>query len=188
MNPQYDPTTLPPDLPVPSDDGACDHLLGIPVPAIALPSTSGRSVVLATLTGRTIVYCYPRSGRPGIPPPDGWDAIPGARGCTPESCGFRDHFAELKAAGAAAIFGLSTQTTEYQKELVDRLHLPFEILSDADFEFANAMRLPTFELKGMTLIKRLTLVLRDGIVEKVFYPVFPPDRHAEEVRAWLRGQ
>jgi peroxiredoxin len=179
--------TLPPDLPVPADDRACDHLVGMPVPAIALASTSGRKVMLATLPGRTIVYCYPRSGRPGMPPPDGWDAIPGARGCTPESCGFRDHFAELKSAGATAVFGLSTQTSEYQKELADRLHLPFEILSDADFEFANALRLPTFEVKGMTLIKRLTLVLRDGIVEKVFYPIFPPDRHAEEVLAWLQG-
>jgi peroxiredoxin len=185
MMSEHDPMTLPPDLPVPTDDHACDHLPGTRVPPVALPSTRGRSVVLANLVGRTVVYCYPRSGRPGMPPPDGWDAIPGARGCTPESCGFRDHYAELKAAGVE-LFGLSTQTSEYQKELVDRLHLPFEILSDADFEFANALRLPTFEVRGMTLIKRLTLVLRDGVIEKVFYPVFPPDRHADEVLAWLR--
>jgi peroxiredoxin len=186
MTVPHDPMILPPDLPVPVDDGACQHLPGLRVPPVPLRSTRGRSVVLATLSGRTIVYCYPRSGRPGMPPPDGWDAVPGARGCTPESCGFRDHHRELKELGAA-VFGLSTQTTEYQKELVDRLHLPFEILSDAEFEFANALRLPTFEIRGMTLIKRLTLVLREGVVEKVFYPVFPPDRHAGEVVAWLRN-
>jgi len=186
MSVPHDPMTLPPDLPVPVDDGACQHLPGMRVPPVSLQSTSGRKVALATLPGRTVVYCYPRSGRPGMPPPDGWDAVPGARGCTPESCGFRDHHRELMNLGAA-VFGLSTQTTEYQKELVDRLHLPFEILSDAEFEFANALRLPTFEIRGMTLIKRLTLVLREGVVEKVFYPVFPPDRHAEQVVAWLRN-
>jgi peroxiredoxin len=175
---------LPADLPVPEDDGACAHLPGLRLPSLRLPATDGRSVDLAALPGRTVVYCYPRTGRPDQPPPDGWDAIPGARGCTPEACGFRDHHAELRARGAA-VFGLSTQETAYQQEAAERLHLPFALLSDAGLRFAHALRLPTFDVEGMTLIKRLTLALRDGAVEHVFYPVFPPDSHAEEVLAWL---
>ena len=178
---------LPADLPVPTDDGAARHLAGLRLPSIALPSTSGRDVVLASLAGRTIVYAYPRTGVPGQPLLPGWDAIPGARGCTPESCGFRDHHAELLAAGASAVFGLSTQTTEYQREVVDRLELPFEILSDAAFRLTDALRLPTFETSGLRLLKRLTLILLDGRIEHVFYPVFPPDRHAEEVLEWLES-
>lgn len=175
---------LPAELPRPVDDGACDHLPGLALPPLALRSTGGRVVDLAGLAGRTVVYAYPRTGRPDEPSPTGWDAIPGARGCTPESCAFRDHYAELRALGAE-VFGLSTQDTDYQREAVERLHLPFEILSDADLRFARALRLPTFTVDGMTLIKRLTLVVRDGRIEYVFYPVFPPDRHAEEVAAWL---
>ena len=175
---------LPADLPVPVDDGACAHLPGMNVPAVRLESTAGRVIDLSALAGRTIVYVYPRTGRPDVELPTGWNAIPGARGCTPESCGFRDHFQELQSLGAN-IFGLSTQESDYQREAAKRLHLPFEILSDADLGFARALRLPTFHVDGMTLIKRLTLVLRDGRVEKVFYPVFPPDQHAEEVAAWL---
>jgi peroxiredoxin len=137
-------------------------------------------VDLSVLTGRTVVYCYPRTGRPDEEIPPGWDEIPGARGCTPESCAFRDHHQELQALGMR-VFGLSTQSTEYQREVVSRLHLPFPLLSDADLAFANALGLPTFETSGMTLIKRLTLIIRDGRIEQVFYPVFPPDQHAEEV-------
>ncbi|MBX6343058.1 MAG: peroxiredoxin [Thermomicrobiaceae bacterium] len=185
MSARDDYTHLPADLPVPEDDGACDHLPGLPLPRLALPSTGGEAVDLSCLLGRTVVYCYPRTGRPGEPSPTGWDAIPGARGCTPESCGFRDHYRELLAAGAAAVFGLSAQDTDYQREAAERLHLPFPLLSDAELRFARALRLPTFTVDGMTLIKRLTLVVRDGRVEHVFYPVFPPDRHAEEVLAWL---
>jgi peroxiredoxin len=182
-----DPYTLPDDLPAPVDDGACDNLPGVAVPAIELPSTTGGSVSLARLTGRTVVYAYPRTGRPGEPSlVDDWDLIPGARGCTPESCGFRDHHAELAAAGAA-VFGLSTQDTAYQRELVERLRLPFAILSDAGLELTRGLRLPTFEAAGQTLIRRLTISVRDGAVEKVWYPVFPPDRHASEVLAWLRA-
>jgi len=175
---------LPAGLPVPEDDGACAHLPGLRLRSLPLPATDGRSVDLAALPGRTVVYCYPRTSRPDQPPPDGWDAIPGARGCTPEACSFRDHYAELKARGAD-VFGLSTQETAYQQEAAERLHLPFALLSDAGLHFAHALQLPTFEVAGMTLIKRLTLVLRDGAVEHVFYPVFPPDSHAEEVLAWL---
>lgn len=175
---------LPDDLPAPQDDGACAHLVGLPVPAIPLPATDGGRVDLATLPGRTVVYAYPRTGRPDQEPPTGWDSIPGARGCTPESCGFRDHHAELQGLGAA-VFGLSTQDTDYQQEAVVRLHLPFALLSDAGLRFATALRLPTFSVGGMTLIRRLTLVLRDGVIEHVFYPVFPPDTHAEAVVAWL---
>lgn len=180
--------TLPADLPAPRDDGAADHLLGSAAPDIALPATDGRRISLATVTApRVVVYAYPRTGRPGQSSlVDDWDLIPGARGCTPETCGFRDHHQELLAAGAE-VFGISTQDTAYQRELVDRLHLPFAILSDTDLALTRAWRLPVFEAAGQTLLKRLTLVIRDGRVEKVWYPVFPPDRHAEEVLRWLRS-
>jgi peroxiredoxin len=179
---------LPPGLPVPVDDGAAAHLLGMTVPDIPLPTTDGRSVSLASLgQGRTVIYAYPRTGRPGEPSlVDDWDQIPGARGCTPETCGFRDHHAELRQAGAD-VFGLSTQDSEYQKELVERLHLPFAILSDEALKLTRAMRLPAFEVAGQTLLKRLTMIIRDGRIERVWYPVFPPDRHADDVLAWLTG-
>ena len=178
-------TELPPDLPRPVDDGACNHLPGTAMPHVVLPSTAGRQVDLGALPpGRTLVYCYPRTGVPGTPLPSGWDTIPGARGCTPEACAFRDHHAELARLGAG-VFGLSTQSTDYQREMARRLHLPFEVLSDADLRLAAALRLPTFEVDGMRLIKRLTLVVRDGTIEHVFYPVFPPDRHVEQVVRWL---
>jgi len=182
-----DPMTLPDDLPAPTDDGAADHLRGAPIPAIALPATDGSTVDLAALTDRTVVYAYPRTGVPGEDHlvPD-WDEIPGARGCTPESCGFRDHHADLLAAGVDAVYGLSTQTTAYQREAAERLALPFAILSDAGLELTRALRLPTFEAAGETLIKRLTLLVTAGRVEHVWYPVFPPDRHAGEVLSWLR--
>ncbi|MBI2351365.1 MAG: peroxiredoxin [Deltaproteobacteria bacterium] len=175
---------LPKDLPVPLDDGACDHLAGIRVPPMHLLSTAGRSVDLASLKGRTVVYCYPRTGRPDHEPPKGWNEIPGARGCTPQSCAFRDHYQELRALGVQ-VFGLSAQETGYQREAAERLHLPFELLSDARLAFARALRLPAFEVESMTLIKRLTLIIRAGHVEKVFYPVFPPDDNAREVINWL---
>jgi peroxiredoxin len=182
-----DPMTLPANLPEPGDDGAADHLPGAGVPRVALPSTDGEEVELAALSGRTIVYAYPRTGRPGEPSlVEDWDLIPGARGCTPESCGFRDHHAELAAAGAR-VFGLSTQDTAYQQEAVSRLGLTFPLLSDADLRLARAMGLPGFEVAGQTLLKRLTLLLADGVVERVWYPVFPPDRHAAEVLAWLQA-
>jgi peroxiredoxin len=176
---------LPSNLPVPVDDGACKHLPGMAVPAITLVSTANRRINMAVLAGeRTVIFCYPRTGAPGQPVPKNWDEIPGARGCTPESCGFRDHYQRLREL-KTQVFGLSTQTTEYQQEMVQRLHLPFEVLSDAEFAFTNALRLPTFEFEHVRLLKRLTLVLSGGIIEKVFYPVFPPDKHAEEVVAWL---
>lgn len=182
-----DHTTLPEGLPVPVDDGACDHLVGMRVPAIALPSTAGRDVLLAeTGRPRTVVYAYPRTGVPGEPSPEGWDMIPGARGCTPQSCAFRDHHQELLDLGAE-VFGLSTQTTAFQGEMAARLHLPFEVLSDADLRLTTALRLPTFEVAGMTLIRRLTLILLAGRVEHVFYPVFPPDQSAAQTIAWLRA-
>jgi peroxiredoxin len=177
---------LPPDLPRPVDDGACAHLPGLRLPQIRLPSTAGRLVDLAALgAGRTVIYCYPRTGRPGEALPDGWDAIPGARGCTPQSCAFRDHHRELADLGAA-VCGLSTQTTEYQREMAERLHLPFEVLSDAEFALVEALRLPTFEAGGMRLVKRLTLIVRDQRIEHVLYPVFPPDASADQVIDWLQ--
>lgn len=181
---KHDIYRLPAGLPVPVDDGACDHLPGMQLPSVPLRSTAGTLVDLATLPGRTVVYCYPRTGRPNEAPPAGWDEIPGARGCTPQSCAFRDHYQELQALGAR-VFGLSTQTTDYQREAVERLHLPFALLSDADLTFTRALRLPTFEVEGITLIKRLTLIISDGRIEQVFYPVFPPDRNAAEVIVWL---
>jgi peroxiredoxin len=177
--------TLPKDLPVPVDDGACMHLPGLPVPEVKLRSTRDRWIDLSAVNApRIVVYCYPRTGRPNEPLLPGWDGIPGARGCTPETCAFRDHHQDLLKLGAE-VFGLSTQTTEYQKEMVARLHVPFEVLSDADLAFVHALRLPSFEIAGMTLVKRLTLVLTGQHIEKVFYPIFPPDRHAAEVMHWL---
>src|SRR2546423_3158592 len=183
----HNPMVLPNDLPVPQDDGAASHLTGAALPDLALRATDGTDVNLARLTGGTVVYIYPRTGRPGQPLPDGWDGIPGARGCTPQSCGFRDHFAELKRLGVLQLFGLSTQTTDYQREAVERLHLPFAILSDAGLRLTRALKLPTFEGDGMTLIKRMTWVIDDGVIKHVFYPVFPPDRSAEDVVNWLRA-
>jgi peroxiredoxin len=178
------PYELPNDLPVPEDDGAADHLPGMRLPSVPLVSTSGEIVDLSALPGRTVVYCYPMTGRPDRSLPAGWDEIPGARGCTPQTCSFRDHHAELRSLGAS-VFGSSTQDTEYQREAATRLHLPFALLSDSDLAFAGALGLPTFEVDGMILLKRLTLVIDDGWIEKVFYPVFPPDRSAEEVVEWL---
>jgi peroxiredoxin len=168
------------------DDGACAHLKGMALPSVPLPTTAGRTVDLSDTSGRVVVYCYPRTSRPGEPPPTGWDEIPGARGCTPQSCAFRDHHAELRAL-SVTVFGLSAQTTQYQQEAADRLHLPFELLSDADLTFATSVNLPTFEVDGMTLIRRLTLVISGGRIEHVFYPIPDPAQNAEDVIAWLRA-
>lgn len=175
-------------IPAPEDDGGARHLEGAAVPPVTLAATNASRVVLAQLAGRTVVYAYPRTGRPGqIALVDNWDMIPGARGCTPQSCAFRDHHAELLTAGAARVFGLSTQDTAYQREAVERLHLPFPVLSDEKLELTRALRLPTMEVAGQVLIKRLALVLDDGRITKVFYPVFPPDRNAADVLAWLKA-
>ena len=186
MEATHNPNILPPDLPVPEDDGAARHLAGMRMPSIVLAATDGTEVDLASLAGRTVVYIYPRTGRPGVALPDGWDAIPGARGCTPQSCSFRDHFAELTRLGVAHLYGLSTQDTAYQREAVERLHLPFPVLSDERLELARAIKLPIFTTSGMKLLKRMALVIDDGVVTKVFYPVFPPDQNAAEVIDWLR--
>lgn len=175
-------------LPRPEDDGAATHLAGLRLDHVALPATDGSTVDLADLQGQAVLYIYPMTGRPDTPLPDGWDGIPGARGCTPQSCAFRDHYAELRALGVNHLFGLSTQTTEYQAEAAERMHLPFPLLSDADLTFANALRLPTFEVDGMTLLKRMALVLSGGKIIKTFYPVFPPDRNASDVVEWLKAQ
>jgi peroxiredoxin len=176
---------LPQGLPVPQDDGACAHLSRTRVPSVRLLSTAGEEVDLSALSGRTVVYCYPRTGRPDQDLLPGWNDIPGARGCTPQSCAFRDHYEELLELDVARVYGLSTQDTAYQREAAERLHLPFAILSDERLEFARALKLPTFDIAGMTLIKRLTLVINDGAIEHVFYPVFPPDANAADVIHWL---
>lgn len=181
-----DYTELPDNLPEPVDDGAADHLPGAELPPVRLPSTSGEHVTLSELSGRTVVYCYTLTGRPDQDVvPDGWSDIPGARGCTPQSCAFRDHHAEIRSLGAN-VYGLSVQRSAYQREAKERLHLPFELLSDSDFEFTEALDLPTFEADGQTYIKRTTLIVKDACVEKVFYPVFPPNENAAEVTAWLQ--
>lgn len=182
--------TLPPDLPVPVDDGACDHLPGATVPAVELASTAGGLVRLDRATaGRAVLFFYPRTGEPGQPAGPEWDAVPGARGCTPQTCGFRDVHSEFVARGIA-VFGISTQTTAYQREFVSRNHVPFPLLSDVDLTLARALRLPTFEFPvacggGSTLIKRMAWYVEGGRIEKVWYPVFPPDRNAETVLEWL---
>ena len=182
--------SLPPDLPIPIDDSSCDHIAGLLWPSVRLRSTRGTWVSLAAVTAEwLVVYCYPRTGLPDQDPPGGlaaWDAIPGARGCTPQACSYRDHHAELVQHGAH-VFDVSTQHTEYQCEVVDRLHLPFELLSDSELELALALQLPTFSVAGQTLIKRLTLVGREGRIDKCFYPVFPPNADAENVLNYIRG-
>ncbi|SNT51935.1 Peroxiredoxin [Streptosporangium subroseum] len=178
---------LPADLPVPEDDGAADHLPGRRAPHVELLGTAGESVALDALgSGRSVIYIYPLTGRPDGDLPQGWNDIPGARGCTTEACDFRDHHGELVAAGAVRVFGLSSQDDEYQREVVERLHLPFAMLSDLGLRLADELNLPTFEADGMTLYRRLTLIIRNGVIEHVFYPVFPPNEHAQQVLAWLR--
>ncbi|WP_372424081.1 peroxiredoxin [Salinarimonas chemoclinalis] len=184
------PTPPPVDwsaLPVPEDDGAAAHLVGMRLPDVALVSTAGGRVLLSGLAGVAVIYVYPMTAEPGVALPEGWDGIPGAKGCTPQSCAFRDHFADLREAGADAVFGISTQAPQAQAEAASRLHLPFPLLSDADLALAEALRLPTFEGMGRTLHKRVTLIARDGTIETVLYPVFPPDRNAADVLARLRG-
>jgi len=183
----HNPNILPPNIPAPQDDGAAKHLASMKLPDLALPATTGAAVNLAKLKGRTVVYIYPRTGVPGVDLPPGWNDIPGARGCTPQSCGFRDHFGELKRLGVAQLYGLSTQDTAYQQEAATRLHLPFAILSDEAFALTKALKLPTFTTSGMTLLKRMALVIDDGVISKAFYPVFPPDKNAAEVIAWLQA-
>lgn len=183
----HNPQFLPSGIPVPQDDGAADHLAGTRLPDLMLAATDGSNVYLSKLAGRTVIYIYPRTGVPGIDPPPGWDMIPGARGCTPQSCSFRDHFGELRALGVAHVFGLSAQDTAYQQEAATRLQLPFPILSDEKLGLAKALRLPTFNAASMTLLKRMALVIDNGIITKVFYPVFPPDQSAAQVIAWIQA-
>ena len=176
---------LPKDLPIPFDNGAAGHLTWLPLPDLEIPATDGSSINLAGLHGRWVIYIYPMTGRPDVPLPDGWDDIPGARGCTPQSCSFRDHYAELQSL-KTGVFGLSAQPGDYQLEARDRLHLPFELLSDSELKLKALLQLPTFAVAGMELYKRLTLIVEDGVIVKVFYPVFPPDRNADDVLAWLK--
>jgi peroxiredoxin len=185
MTDPHDPYTLPPDLPVPVDDGAADHLTGMAIPALSLPSTADDAIDLAAAAQVTLVlYCYPRTGRPGEAPPSGWDEIPGARGCTPQACAFRDHHAELDQLGAR-VLGLSAQPIDEQREFAQRVRLPYPLVSDPGLALARALDLPTFTFGPLRLYRRLTLIARDTRVAKVFYPVFPPDRNAADVTAWL---
>lgn len=174
-------------IPAPLDDGSADHLLGMLMPNVSLPSTEGAGVSLDQLSGWNVIFFYPMTGRPDIPLPDGWDSIPGARGCTPQSCSFRNLSQELASNGVTAIYGISTQSTEYQLEAATRLHLPFALLSDSELHLAGALQLPTMEVSGMTLIRRLTLILHGPKIEHVFFPVFPPDRSAVDVLRLMKN-
>lgn len=165
---------LPSDLPIPQDDGAAVHLIGMRLPSIALKTTAGGQFNPGESKGRLVIYCYPMTGQPNVALPEGWDQIPGARGCTPQSCSFRDHYQELRALGAEVV-GLSVQSTEYQKEMSDRLRLPFAVLSDEGYQFQKALQLPTFIASGMTLLKRITLIVNHGVIEAIHYPIFPSD-------------
>lgn len=177
---------LPANLPVPLDDGSTNHLKGMKLPKVSLQATTGKRIDLADIKGRLVIYCYPMTGQPNVALPDGWDQIPGARGCTPQSCSFRDHYQELKALGAE-IIGLSVQTTEYQKEMADRLHLPFPVVSDLEYQFQKALSMPTFVTAGMTLLKRVTLIANHGVIEAVHYPIFPSDSDAAWVVSYLKS-
>ena len=179
-------TSLPSDLPAPEDNGEADHLAGLDLPQISLSSTSGGLVAPAQASGWMVLYFYPMTGRPDIALPDNWDAIPGARGCTPQSCSFRDHYQELQSVGAA-VYGVSSQSTDYQREALERLHLPFPLLSDETLQYKNQLRLPTLTVDGMELYKRLTLIANSGSIKKVFFPVFPPDQNAANVLDWLKN-
>ena len=176
---------LPANLPIPQDDGAANHLPGMRLPRLSLFATTGKELNLGEIKGRLVIYCYPMTGQPNVALPEGWDQIPGARGCTPQSCSFRDHYQELQSLGVE-IVGLSVQSTAYQQEMADRLHLPFPVVSDADYQFQRALQLPTFITAGMTLLKRITLIANDGVIEAIHYPIFPSDSDPAWVISYLK--
>lgn len=172
-------------IPAPEDDGQADHLTSLTLPSVSLPATSGETIDVGKLSGWQVIYAYPMTGRPDTPLPNGWDQIPGARGCTPQSCAFRDQAEELHALNVSGLFGLSTQSTDYQQEAAQRLHLPFPLLSDAQLALTQALSLPSFTVNNQILLKRLTMIVENGVIQKVFYPVFPPDQDAQQVIDWL---
>jgi len=178
--------SLPDNLPVPQDDGACAHLPGLKMPRLALPTTAGSTVDFSSLPGRNVIFCYPKTGAPGKNPPASWDLIPGARGCTPQNCSFRDEYANFAPAGVKQIFGVSTQSSSYQQEAAERLRLPYSLVSDEKLAFAHALNLPTFDFEGEILIKRMTLIVDEGVTTHVLYPVFPPDKSAADTLEWIK--
>ncbi len=177
-------SSIPANLPIPSDDGACEHLENMLMPDVSLWSTDDQKINLSRLSGWNVIFCYPMTGRPGVAIPEGWVQIPGAAGCTPQACSYRDNHAELKRNGVG-VYGISTQTSEAQKEASNRLGLPYPLLSDADHSLSSALKLPLLEVGGLKLIKRLTLIFKDGVIKKCFYPVFPSDKNVVEVIDWL---
>ncbi|HEY9278101.1 MAG TPA: peroxiredoxin [Methylotenera sp.] len=179
-------TSLPAGLPIPVDDGLAAHLEGLKLPDVSFVSTSGELVNLSRYQQKLVIYVYLLTGRPDVALPEGWDEIPGARGCTPQACDFSNHYQELQALNTV-VYGLSSQSTGYQSELKNRLHLPFDLLSDSDFFLRNILRLPTFKVNELLLYKRLTLIAEQAVIQKVFYPVFPPDQNARQVIDWLKS-
>ena len=177
--------SLPDNLPVPQDDGSSAHLPGLKIPQLALTTTAGSTVDFSSLTGRSVIFCYPKTGLPGKEPPAAWNEIPGARGCTPQNCGFRDEYVNLQRAGVKQLFGLSTQSSSYQQEAAQRLDLPYLLVSDEKLALTHALNLPTFDFEGETLIKRLTLIVDDGVITHILYPVFPPDKSAADTLGWI---
>jgi len=175
---------IPNGLPIPKDDGACDHLTGMEFPDLEFNCTNGSIINISKQTGNIVIYIYPMTGQPNVALPEGWNAIPGARGCTPQSCGFRDCHTELKKH--ATIYGLSTQPTEYQQEAKSRLHLPFNLLSDTEFLLKQKLSLATFNFVEIERYKRITLIIKECVIKKVFYPIFPPDKNAENVLNWFK--
>jgi len=173
-------------LAIPIDDGKCDHLFNMTLPQLSLLSTSNNTIDLSKLEGLTVFYFYPRMGRPDIETPAGWGDIPGASGCTPQTCSFKDQHEDFSRL-EVDVYGVSTQASSYQKEAVDRLSLPFDILSDEDLNLTEMLNLPTFEVEGVILTKRVTLICQDSKIIKVFYPVYPPKENAQEVIVYIKN-
>jgi peroxiredoxin len=184
QHPQDVLLSIPKDLPIPLNDGACEHLEKMLLPNVSLWSTDNQEITLSCLSGWNVIFCYPMTGRPGFAIPEGWVQIPGAAGCTPQVCSYREHHSEFKR-NSVGVYGISTQTPEAQKEAVNRLELSYPLLSDANHSFSSALKLPLLEVGGLKLIKRLTLILNNGVIKKCFYPVFPPDKNVVEVMDWL---
>ncbi|VAW52529.1 Alkyl hydroperoxide reductase subunit C-like protein [hydrothermal vent metagenome] len=176
---------LPEGLPVPVDDGACNHLEGAPFPSMLITVTPHATYDFSKEKGINIIFFYPMIGHPDSLPMTGWNEIPGARGCTPQALSYKNYFRQITKLGVR-LFGASSQALKEQNDAIDRLKLPFELINDSSFLLSNALKLPTFQFNEIKMIKRLTLVVVDGVIKKVFYPVFPPNKNVDDVIVWLK--